>query len=155
MIKYIEINPKKCSEDIFEEGAKLLYKNKIYHSKLTNKKLVPFKKFLKTLKEKDTDTINNKWFCVLVNGELKGILSAVLFGSNKKINGGQIIELYVEEEYRNKNYATEITKNAIKWIKTNTKKNIYVNIIWENKNILKFYQKLGFDPTGIYLKLKI
>lgn len=63
--------------------------------------------------------------------------------------------LYVEEEYRNKGIATELITTAFKICKNNKIKYLDVNVMYENKEAKKLYNKFGFENLRIGLRKSI
>lgn len=63
--------------------------------------------------------------------------------------------LYVEEEYRNRGIATELITTAFKICKNNKIKYLDVNVMYENKEAKKLYNKFGFENLRIGLRKSI
>lgn len=63
--------------------------------------------------------------------------------------------LYVEEEYRNKGIATKLITTAFKICKNNNINFLDVNVMYENKEAQRLYNKFGFKNLRIGLRKTI
>ena len=63
----------------------------------------------------------------------------------KDMHNRCFIDIYIDKEYRNKNYAKKAINEAIDYIKSNNNINCFVaKVLKSNFNSLKFFKKLGF-----------
>ena len=71
------------------------------------------------------------------------------------LNGYLIDGIYVIEKYRGKKIGTKLLKEAIEISKKNNAKFIDINVLNENKEAKKLYEKLGFFEFKINMKKNI
>lgn len=84
-------------------------------------------------------------------GFLYGFIDDAIFIEKEAI----LDALFVKEEYRSKGIATSLIEEFKNWCKENKVKYLNVNVINENTQAFKLYQKNGFKVEASRLKTKL
>ena len=66
---------------------------------------------------------------------------------------GKMGLLFVEKKYRNKGVAEKIFKTRVRWLKSKKVAFITIKVLAENKKVLSWYHKRGFEDYMIEMKL--
>ncbi|KDE61221.1 GNAT family N-acetyltransferase [Fusobacterium necrophorum] len=61
---------------------------------------------------------------------------------------GEILSFFVEENYRNRGVGSCLIENHLLWLEKNAS-SISVDVLYENENTIRFYEKCGFKPFTI------
>ncbi|MFC1810855.1 GNAT family N-acetyltransferase [Patescibacteria group bacterium] len=103
---------------------------------------------------------NNNSYALIVedNGKPIGYLSgevrtAPKYRTLKKI--GEIGDMFILEQYRNKKIGTKLIKEFIKWAKKRKAQKLMVHAFAHNNKALRFYRRHGFDDYTMILESKI
>ena len=84
-----------------------------------------------------------------VQGFLYGYLSK---SKNEKEEVAHLCFLYVDEEHRNKNIATNLVRSFLEYIDSLNIKIVDLKVYNENKIALKLYEKFSFKPLWSNLR---
>lgn len=85
--------------------------------------------------------------------EEKNIVGYIYIIINNKT--AKIDALYIEEKYRNQGIGANLIESALSWIKEKNIKNIELNVLTQNKQAKKLYEKYGFITFKETMKLNI
>ena len=66
-----------------------------------------------------------------------------------------IDDLCVDKEYRGHHIGEELYKHVLDYAKKNNCYNVTLNVWYDNKPALAFYEKMGLSPLKIYLEQKL
>ena len=64
-------------------------------------------------------------------------------------NQGEVCTLFILEKYRRKGIGKFLLNEHLKWMKENSCKSIIVNVLFENKKTIDFYESFGFKKNII------
>jgi len=83
-------------------------------------------------------------------------LSKIIGYSISSIAGmnGEVDSIFVCEEYRGKGIGKEFMNRALDWFDNNKIVNVFINVLYENENALKFYDNFRFVPRTFTLQRK-
>jgi len=93
-----------------------------------------------------------------VNGEPVGYLSGEVYKGptyRSVTKMGQLGDMFVVKEFRNKKIGTKLIREFKKWAKLRGAKRIKVEIFTANKKALRFYRRHGFDDHTSILESKV
>lgn len=78
------------------------------------------------------------------------IVGYIRVSVDTKTKRGWVSALYVEKEYRGKDYGRLLVETGIAWLKNNAnpKLSFMVTVIAENEAVLEFYKKCGFTKIA-------
>lgn len=101
---------------------------------------------------------NGKIFLAIEDGKAIGFIFGWIGKSDYHTRikkWGYLSSIYVLSEYRKKGVGKALTKKLVEWF--GKKKMKYVNLwaFWQNDSGRKFWESLGFDEYGIFMKKKI
>ena len=72
--------------------------------------------------------------------------------SSIESNLGEIESLFIEKDYRKFKLGDKLMENALNWFKSNSIKNIQINVVYANDEVLPFYERYGFHVGSYILK---
>lgn len=84
------------------------------------------------------------------DGKLVGYLVSTIEGTK-----GEMITLYIEEEYRRRNLATILCNLHIRWFRERRCKEIVVNVLNDNERAIEFYELMGFKKDILELRIPL
>lgn len=77
-----------------------------------------------------------------------------MFYSNIRKDEYYLSNLYIFQKYRNKGYGSKLVEKSKQKARLNNARNILVDIDYGNENLVKFFEKFGFEKSkNKYLKL--
>ena len=84
-----------------------------------------------------TPTARNVGFCIsTVNAE----------------DVGEIFAIWVEDDFKNRGIGAALSARALAWLRSRQAKHLEIHILYENEEVLSFYDRLGFVPQTILLR---
>lgn len=140
------INEKDDRENIsriYEESWKSAYKNIIPRAYLDS---ISKGNWVKSL-----DHIGRKTLILLENGKIIGTSSYCASRLSEMKGWGEIISIYLLPEYVGKGYGKALLREAIKGLESEGYRDIFLWVLEENHSARKFYEKMGFQKSDVYL----
>ena len=121
----------------------------------SNPNFIKSRKSLEIFEEeiKSFNKSSRTYLTLLVEGKVKGYLFCVFrddFSSGLTV--WTIQKLYIDKEYRRRNYATKLMEKAKEIAKINHASAIELHSFEANK---EFYEKLGFKIVGYSMEMKL
>ncbi|WP_294371477.1 GNAT family N-acetyltransferase [uncultured Clostridium sp.] len=65
---------------------------------------------------------------------------------------GEIESLFIEEDYRKYGFGGKFMKNTLKWFEDSKVTDIKINVVYNNNDVLAFYERYGFKIGNYILK---
>jgi len=104
----------------------------------------------------DIEKNNRKIWFALDGSKVVGFIAGVV-RNQTEINRleigphkvGEVADLYLDEEYRNKGIGTEMLKIAEEYFKSMECDGIWLSVFYPNENAHNFYKKLGFTDREV------
>lgn len=124
-----------------------------YESKLDNE-IVPNSQ-IKDFYERTLNKSDCVIYVALVNDKIIGYVMAYIQNENKKLKNRvvSIMNIFIEEEFRNQNIGKKLIQQVEMWAKTILEKFVIeLDCISNNLNALEFYKNLGFNPVRIKMR---
>lgn len=90
-----------------------------------------------------------KLFMARENRRMIGFLQAGIATSGTY---GFLSDLHVRRGYRGKNIGRNLVENCLTWFNKNNVREIGIEVVGGNENVLEFYKKFGFDVEMYRLK---
>ena len=87
---------------------------------------------------------------VLLDNDKRDIVGYCL--SSIEDNLGEVESIFIEKEYRKFGLGDKLMNNALQWFNSNGIKNIEINVVYANDEVLPFYEKHGFHIGNYILK---
>ncbi len=84
------------------------------------------------------------------DGKLVGYAMSAIEGSK-----GELITLYIDEEYRRRNLATILCNLHIRWFSEKRCKEIVVHVLNNNKGAIEFYGLMGFQRDILEMRIPL
>ena len=106
--------------------------------------------------EKIYNNDNNVIFCAKIDKEIVGYIYCRLDydGNGPMLYQEALIDgLYVKGEYRRRGIASNLIAHAKKWVEDKKIKNLYINVLEQNRDAMNLYYKNGFENFERKLKL--
>ena len=106
--------------------------------------------------EKIYNNDNNVIFCAKIDKEIVGYIYC---RRDYDCNGPMLYQealidgLYVKGEYRRRGIASNLIAHAKKWVEDKKIKNLYINVLEQNRDAMNLYYKNGFENFERKLKL--
>ena len=106
--------------------------------------------------EKIYNNDSNVIFCAKIDKEIVGYIYCKL---DYDCNGPMLHQealidgLYVKGEYRRRGIASKLIAHAKKWVEDKKIKNLYINVLEQNRDAMILYYKNGFENFERKLKL--
>ena len=97
----------------------------------------------------DATTINSIIYVLRCKKKIVGFVAGVI----DLDNNGNVEDVYLDEEYRNKGLGKDLFQKLLDWFKLHSVKAIDVHISKGNEKVLEFYRMFGFQETGHTMKL--
>lgn len=97
------------------------------------------------------DAFNNKIYVCTDNNIIVGYIYAFI----NEFNNAKIDALYVEENYRNKNIASNLIDLVFNWLKEEKVNEVEISVLTNNIIAKKLYEKKNFSTFKEIMKSKI
>ncbi len=143
-IRYITpTDDRMAISEIYEESWKYAYKGIIPQDFLNS---IPKGRWLSNLDNPTWKTL----ICV-DDGRIMGTSSFCRSRFEQFHDWGEIISIYLLPDYMGKGFGKTLMKFAISELKMQGYENIFLWVLEENIRARRFYEKIGFLPTDVFL----
>ena len=138
--------------------------NRLYDRKIMGRKFRKFflwnfggsekKEWINNIKK----ILTNKNCLILVVENREKLIGYALgkiynFQDPRKI--GHMEEFFITEKKRGKGISSRLMKKMKEWFKSKGIKYVSLEVFAKNNNVIKIYEKFGFEPFSIHMKAKI
>lgn len=91
------------------------------------------------------------------NGEVVGYAagSKLKITSERPVERAELENILVDKKHRGKGIGERLVKKFILWSKKQGAERIKVSAYVKNKEAIKFYEQIGFEPLGLNLELTV
>lgn len=147
MIDKVSIEEIKIEE--YEKLKDIISQQQVYHYNLNG----PYKERFLRINEINFQEFMMKkrkaiTYVAIIEGKIIGFSSGYINNHNE----GFVEDLFIAEAYRKETIGTKLFQNLLNWLKANNAETVDVHVSIGNENVMKFYEKNGFRPTGYTMK---
>ena len=145
---------RKARKSDLDQYTEIMVVSNLEYQKLLKKKIDFTRKQIRDTFREFTGSKNKLLFVVEEKKQLIGYLAGS-FTINSYLKLGNIDFIFISKDFRKKGIAKSLVKEFTKFLKSKKVEKIRLSVNIDNKKVMNFYKKLGFNLYHYELEKKI